>query len=549
MKTFSYYIMMVVMLTTAIFAGCSDDDVQSLSPYSGVLSFYDFTPHTGKGGTQLLINGEQFPLDVSSIKVSINGVELSVLKSNEEQLLVEVPDNELADNAPVVVAVGDTKVQSKANFMFQKAAVTSFSPSVGKVGTVVKVYIANMPDEVKELVATYKDIAADCTFDEEEGCFLIIIPELDEEGVFPIELSFSGRIFSFDFEYDDAPIYERTVSTLPGNDIFNFKGSLWESTSFRLGSVAVDDNGNVFVGDFANVYIRKIAPNGEVSNFAGTGSDSPDWGINWRTIEGGSYNVDVRASDIKVDSKGNLYSCDNWIASSIFFEPDGKAHYMGYSPSHTIAIDEAHNRFYLRNGNALFMKRLDDYGTNPTTGGEWILDTNNDAGGMDVDKNTGDVYAVLSSSNKIVRYAYTATGLAPAEVIAGTGKAGNADGPRLDATFSSPWGIAVTPEGNLLIAGNGVRADSEGTVGAHIDQSIRYIDMKTGMVTTFAGSSVSGNEDGTFILPAYAGINSSEQVLPASLGAPSAVCVAKDGTVYVLDRLNNCVKKITTIVK
>ncbi|MDE6988719.1 MAG: hypothetical protein K2P55_17860, partial [Bacteroides acidifaciens] len=74
-------------------------------------------------------------------------------------------------------------------------------------------------------------------------------------------------------------------------------------------------------------------------------------------------------------------------------------------------------------------------------------------------------------------------------------------------------------------------------------------DMKTGMVTTFAGSRTSGNEDGTFEVPAYTGISSVEQNLPASFGAPSAVCVGKDGTVYVLDRLNNCVKKITTVEK
>lgn len=69
------------------------------------------------------------------------------------------------------------------------------------------------------------------------------------------------------------------------------------------------------------------------------------------------------------------------------------------------------------------------------------------------------------------------------------------------------------------------------------------------MVTTFAGSATSGNEDGMLTLPAYAGISSAEETLPASFGAPSAVCVGKDGTVYVLDRLNNCVKKITTVEK
>jgi hypothetical protein len=47
----------------------------------------------------------------------------------------------------------------------------------------------------------------------------------------------------------------------------------------------------------------------------------------------------------------------------------------------------------------------------------------------------------------------------------------------------------------------------------------------------------------------YAGVNSALESLLAAFGAPSSVCVDKDGTVYVLDRRNNCVKKITTVEK
>jgi hypothetical protein len=103
MKTISYYISMVVILAATIFTGCTDDDEKSLSPRAGELSIYDFAPNTGKGGTQLLINGEQFPLDATSISVSINEVQLSILRSNEEQLLVEVPDNEAIGTAPIVI--------------------------------------------------------------------------------------------------------------------------------------------------------------------------------------------------------------------------------------------------------------------------------------------------------------------------------------------------------------------------------------------------------------------------------------------------------------
>lgn len=547
MKKISYYIYMVVVLTTAIFTGCTDDD-KSESLFTGELNIFDFAPTTGKGGTQLLINGEQFALDANAISVSINGVELTILQSNEEQLLVEIPDNELVDNAPLKVTVDGKTVQSKAKFAFQKAAIASYSPSMGKVGTEVSIYISNLPTEIINPAATYKDVEAACVFDVEKSCFLVTIPELTEEGTFPIVLSFSGRMFSIDFEYDDAPVFERTITTLPGSDVLSIRSSIWEGAdASRFGSIAVDDNGNVYVGELGNLCITKITPDGKLSRVAGQGKPNPDWSISWRFTEGGSYEAEIRPADIKVDGIGNMYACDNWIGTSAFFEPDGKAHFLGNPASITIAIDKKNNRFYSRNADCLFMKDLDDYGTSVKSQGNWLYDIW-DIGGMDVDKNTGDLYAVKSRSNQIIRFPYTETGLGAPEVIAGSGVSGNSNGPRLEASFASPWGIAVTPDGNILVAGNGARVYEDG-LRSHIDQSIRYIDMKTGMVTTFAGSATSGNEDGMLTLPAYAGISSAEQTLPASFGAPSAVCVAKDGTVYVLDRLNNCVKKITTVEK
>lgn len=547
MKKISYYIYMVVVLTTAIFTGCADEDTSD-PLFTGELNIFDFAPTMGKGGTQMLINGEQFGLDAGAVNVSINGVNLKILQATEEQLLVEVPDNELADSAPIEVSVGGKTVRSKVNFAFEKATLASFDPSIGKAGTEVRVYVSNLPEQIVTYNATYNGTEAVCVLDAEKKCFLVTIPVQAEEGIYPLVLHFNGRTFSVDFEYKEPPVFERTIITLPGSDVLSLRSSIWEGDAgMRFGSIAVDDNGNVYVGELGNVCITKISPDGQLSRFAGRGDGNPDWSKNWRYTEGGANDIDIRPADIKVDSKGNVYACDNWIGASAFFEPNGKAHFLGDPASITIAIDENHNRYYCRNDNCIFMKDLDDYGTSVKSHGNWLYDIW-DIGGMDVDKNTGDVYAVKTKGNQIIRFPYTSSGLGAPEVVAGSGEYGNADGPCAEATFASPWGIAVTPNGQILVAGNGSKANEDG-LPAHIDQSIRCIDMKTGMVTTFAGSRTSGNEDGTFEVPAYAGISSVERTLPASFGAPSAVCVGKDGTVYVLDRLNNCIKKITTVEK
>ena len=241
MKTISYYISMVVILAATIFTGCTDDDEKSLSPRAGELSIYDFAPNTGKGGTQLLINGEQFPLDATSISVSINEVQLSILRSNEEQLLVEVPDNEAIGTAPIVIKTNGKTTQSEVNFIFQKTAITGYSPAYGKVGTKVRIYVENLPTEIKNPSATYNGLAADCTV--EEGYFLVTIPETDF-GSYPIVISFNGRTLTTgDFEYKEL-VFERTVTTLPGSSEFNImdgqprRGGAGRSGPHRRGDAA-----------------------------------------------------------------------------------------------------------------------------------------------------------------------------------------------------------------------------------------------------------------------------------------------------------------------
>lgn len=541
MKIFSQSIFIAVILLAALFTGCADDNEHSLSLYSGKLSIYDFSPSTGKGGTQVLINGEQFPLDVAAINVTINGVQLPILRSNEEQLVVEIPDNEEVGIASINIEINGQSIQSKAPFTFLKTKISGFTPEYGKAGTKVRVYMESLPDKITDLKATYNSLEADCTV--EDGYFIVTIPETDY-GTYPIIISFNGRTLATEnFEYKEL-LFERTLTTLPGSSEFNIMCADWE---YRRGGIAVDDNGNVYLTDIGNLRVRKIASDGAVSVVAGSGSESTvDWGLNWRFENSGtgSYNAVVRPTDLKMDRKGNMYICDDWTGATVCFEPDGKALYLGYQAAISIAIDEANNRLYAMKSNGdISLKDLNDNGATPKNEGTLIITGDGNCGGMEVDKRTGDLYVTNIATNKIIKYIKDAW--STPIVVAGSGRSGNADGPVGEASFASPWGLAITEEGNLLVAGNGTAAAST----ANADQSVRYIDQSKGMVTTFAGSGTSGNVDGSFDVLSFAGVNSSVEALSAAFGCPSAVCVSKNGTVYVLDRRNNCVKKITTIEK
>jgi secreted PhoX family phosphatase len=115
-------------------------------------------------------------------------------------------------------------------------------------------------------------------------------------------------------------------------------------------------------------------------------------------------------------------------------------------------------------------------------------------------------------------------------IIAGAeGVAGYADGHPQEARFSNPWGIAVDAAGNLYVAGNGTW--DGGTYNP--DQSIRMVQTGTWEVTTFAGSGTAGY------------VNAIGEA--AAFSAPTGVTVDKNGTVYVLDKNNNRIRKIISL--
>lgn len=155
--------------------------------------------------------------------------------------------------------------------------------------------------------------------------------------------------------------------------------------------------------------------------------------------------------------------------------------------------------------------------------------------------------------------------------LAGSGTVGSADGAGTVAQFDTPYGVAVDTSGYVYVsdygthrirkitpggvvttlagASTGSFADGTGSsarfnrpVGASVDtlgnvyvsdinnQRIRKIT-PGGVVTTLAGSGVVGADDG---------INSSAQ-----FNMPVGVAVDTSGNVYVADRFNHIIRKIT----
>jgi DNA-binding beta-propeller fold protein YncE len=107
--------------------------------------------------------------------------------------------------------------------------------------------------------------------------------------------------------------------------------------------------------------------------------------------------------------------------------------------------------------------------------------------------------------------------------IAGTGQAGYAgDGRRaLEAKFNGPKGIAVAPNGNVLVIDSG-------------NNAVRRIDIQSGLVATVTGDvpreGSAADPDG--------------EATKVHLNQPHGLCVAPGGTIFIGDTLNHRVCRV-----
>jgi sugar lactone lactonase YvrE len=245
--------------------------------------------------------------------------------------------------------------------------------------------------------------------------------------------------------------------------------------------VAIDRGGNVYVADYYSNTIRKIAPAGVVTTFAGSARLAG-------AVDGtGSEARFNHPSGLATDSGGNIYVAD--------------------TDNHTIRKITPTGTVTTFAGSARMA------GTADGTGNAARF---NQPEGVATDSN-GNIY-VADSVNRTIRK-ITASGVVT--TLAGSaGNRGSSDGTGGAARFHSPAAVATDGDGNIYVS-------------EMFNNTIRKIT-PSGTVTTLAGTPgffKTGSADGTGSA--------------ARFNNPAGLATDRGGNVYVADWVNATIRKIT----
>jgi sugar lactone lactonase YvrE len=295
--------------------------------------------------------------------------------------------------------------------------------------------------------------------------------------------------------------------------------------------VAVDAAGNVFVADLGNTTIRKIAPSGAVTTFAGHVGFGADDGPG----PAARFNF---PSGVAVDLAGNAYVADTFNntirkitptgavttlagAAGQFGSDDGPGHAARFDFPLGIAVDRAGNVY--TTSNAATVRKITPTGVVTTIAG--LSEQFGDADGPGRSARfaipnglavaaDGTVYVADQENSTIRKIAPDGT----VTTLAGSSSLrGGIDGPGRVARFVQPAGLTMDAAGNLYVSDRG-------------DFTVRKVT-PSGDVTTIAGQhGVAGTADG--------------MGNAAQFAFAGGIAIDPRGTLFVADS-NNRIRQIT----
>ncbi len=296
--------------------------------------------------------------------------------------------------------------------------------------------------------------------------------------------------------------------------------------------LTVDESNNLYIVDAQNHRIRKVSPEGIISDLAGFGTTYSDGAYADGTGSDARFNIPV---DVVVDSSGNLYVTDsgNHAIRKITQQgvvttlagsgeagfQEGTGTEAAFNTPVGIAIDSENNLYVTDRSNSRIRKITPEGVVSTLTGmaGHGYQDGSLEEAkftllGLITSDKDDNLYVSGLSSTRIRKI--SATGIV--STIAGS-SFGFQDGEATSAQFGQPSDLAVDQNGNIFVTDLS-------------NYRVRVITPE-GIVKTVAGNGISDWLDGK-------GTN-------ASFNRPYGIAAGPDGTLYISDSQSDRVRKIS----
>jgi trimeric autotransporter adhesin len=329
------------------------------------------------------------------------------------------------------------------------------------------------------------------------------------------------------------------ITTIAGNGTTGFSGDGGQATSAQLNSpngVSVDSAGNLLIGVSINNRVRKVSPSGIITTVAGNGSGG----------YGGDGGLAALAQiylpyGVAEDSAGNLFIAEflnsrirkvtsSGIISTVAgngtsgYSGDGGAATSAMLDVNGVAVDSADSIYIVGNyrirkvSSSGIITTIVGTGSGGYTGdGGFATSAQiNSAFGAAVDS-AGNLFIADTGNNRIRKV--SVSGIITTMAGNGSSGYGGDGGQATSARLNAPRGIAVDSAGNLFIGDSG-------------NNVIRKVS-SLGIITTVAGNGAAG----------FSGDSGPASL--AQLNAPRGIAVDFAGNIFITDRNNGRIRKVS----
>ncbi len=261
---------------------------------------------SGPAGFPLTLTGANFSSVPTENTVSFNGTVGKVVSASGTQLVVDVPGG--GTSGKITLTVNGQSVTGPV-FTYQSLGVKSVTPADFIPPATVTVTGTGFSSVAAQNTVLFNGTAVTVT-SASDTQLVVSVPQTVTSGMISVQV---GSLIASGLAFSTAG-----VVTFAGGAYGLANGVGTQAQFMAPAGVAIDGSGNVFVADMEANNIRKIAPDGTVTNFAG----DPNGNAGYTDAQGAGAQFNA-PNDLIFDKNGNLYVADQNNAIIRKIAPDG----------------------------------------------------------------------------------------------------------------------------------------------------------------------------------------------------------------------------------